>query len=258
MSTINRSKINQLISSWPRGVVYTQRYLSHLGYDHNLVKRYRKSGWIESIGSGAYKLTNDQLSWQGGLYAIQTQSAKNVSVGGKIALALQGYSHFPLQKENRIDLFAKAGTILPKWFNNYTWGVKLNFHSANLFKTEIEESITGISHKEIEINVSAPERAVLEMLYEVPQKQGLEEAKYLMELLITLRPQLMQRLLESCTNIKVKRLFLLFADNLNLPVFFELKVGKINLGSGKRQISKNGVLDKKYMITVPGNLLHDE
>jgi hypothetical protein len=33
--------------------------------------------------------------------------------------------------------------------------------------------------------------------------------------------------------------------------FKELELNKISLGSGKRVIVKNGVLDKKYQITVP-------
>ena len=92
------------MSGWPRGAVYTQKYLSELGYDHNLVKRYRKSGWLETLGGGAYKLTEDQVDWQGGLYALQTQLQKPVYVGGKTALDLQGYSHFLKHNKNRIGL----------------------------------------------------------------------------------------------------------------------------------------------------------
>jgi hypothetical protein len=33
--------------------------------------------------------------------------------------------------------------------------------------------------------------------------------------------------------------------------FKELNLDKINLGTGKRMIVKNGVLDTKYQITVP-------
>ena len=72
-----------------------------------------------------------------------------------------------------------------------------------------------------------------------------------MEGLTTLRPKLVQRLLEECKSIKVRRLFLLMAEYSNHDWFKELNVEKIDLGSGKRVIVKNGVLDKKYKITVP-------
>jgi len=41
---------------------------------------------------------------------------------------------------------------------------------------------------------SEPERALLEMLDDVPQKQSLDEARKIMEPLFTLRPELLQAL----------------------------------------------------------------
>ena len=72
-----------------------------------------------------------------------------------------------------------------------------------------------------------------------------------MEGLTTLRPKLVQRLLEECKSVKVRRLFLFMAESSNHDWVKELNVEKIDLGSGKRVIVKNGVLDKKYKITVP-------
>ncbi|HEX9971507.1 MAG TPA: type IV toxin-antitoxin system AbiEi family antitoxin domain-containing protein, partial [bacterium] len=76
------------------------------------------------------------------------------------------------------------------------------------------------------------------------------EASHLMENLATLRPQLVQQLLEQCNSIKVKRLFLYFAEKHDHEWFNHLNKNKINLGSGKRVVVKNGKLDKKYQITV--------
>ena len=41
------------------------------------------------------------------------------------------------------------------------------------------------------------------------------------------------------------------AEKNDLPCVKELDLDKVNLGSGKRSIVQNGVLDKKYNITVP-------
>ncbi len=48
--------INQLIIEWPKGTVMTLDHLKQKGINRDLIKRYRKSGWIESVGRAAYKL----------------------------------------------------------------------------------------------------------------------------------------------------------------------------------------------------------
>lgn len=56
-----------------------------------------------------------------------------------------------------------------------------------------------------------PERAVLELLYEVGTHQGLEEARNLFDGLRNLRKDVLGELLQSCTSIKAVRLFLAWA-----------------------------------------------
>ena len=91
----------------------------------------------------------------------------------------------------------------------------------------------------------------MERLYYVPSDQGFDEAGRIMESLMSLRPKMIQTLLEHCRQIKVKRLFLYLADKLHLPWFEGLDLGRIDTGKGKRVIEANGILDKKYLITVP-------
>ena len=74
-----------------------------------------------------------------------------------------------------------------------------------------------------------------------------------MELLSVLHSNLLQELLENCTNIKVKRIFLYIAEKLNYPWFSRLDIQRIDLGSGKRIIEKGGRLNKKYNIVI-GNI----
>ena len=91
----------------------------------------------------------------------------------------------------------------------------------------------------------------MEMLYHVPIKQGFDEAMRIMESLLSLRPELVQKLLESCASIKVKRLFLYMAQAANLPFASKLNLKKVNLGVGDRTIIKGGRLDPQYRVTVP-------
>ena len=53
--------------------------------------------------------------------------------------------------------------------------------------------------------VSSPERAFLECLHLPDAASSLLDIYYIMESLTTLRPKLLQSLLESCTSQKVKR-----------------------------------------------------
>ena len=62
-----------------------------------------------------------------------------------------------------------------------------------------------------------PERALLEMLSEVGLHQGIEEARNIMEVARSLRPELLTTLLKNCRRVKVVRLCVSWAEELNLP-----------------------------------------
>lgn len=251
MNSEKPKKLNHLLAQWKRGAVYTQKYLSQLGYYHDLIKSYKRNGWLESIGTGAYKLPGDKIEWLGGLYAIQEQLNLPVRAGARTALELKGYGHYVRFNHEKCFLFGKVGTHLPGWFRKFDWQVDVHFKATNLFETDMPESFTDYLYKEIVIKISAPERAAMEMLYYVPYWQGFDEAMRIMEGLMSLRPEVVQRLLENCRRVKVKRLFLYMAEKLELPWFEELDLKRIDIGRGKRVILPNGVLDKKYWITVP-------
>lgn len=67
----------------------------------------------------------------------------------------------------------------------------------------------------------------------------------------TLRPTLVQELLESCRSVKVKRLFMHLAEKSSHPWIEQLDRAKIDLGKGKRVVVAGGRFDSKYGITVP-------
>ena len=72
------------------------------------------------------------------------------------------------------------------------------------------------------------------------------------------RADLMQLLLEQCSSIKTKRIALFLAEKNNLSWFSELDLSKITLGSGEREIVKNGIFNPKYKITYPKDLFEDD
>ena len=91
------------------------------------------------------------------------------------------------------------------------------------------------------------------MLYLVPSQQTLIESKYLIEGLMTLRPDLLQLLLTQCQSVKVKRLFLFLANLCRLPCLEHLDLSKVDLGKGKRMIGEGGHYVPKYQLSVSKN-----
>ena len=91
----------------------------------------------------------------------------------------------------------------------------------------------------------------MEYMYLTKTNDDVEHAHELMAGLGLLRPDVVQSLLERCTSIKVKRLFLWSAEEAQHQWFRQLDLAKITLGVGKRQIYKYGRFNTKYNITVP-------
>jgi hypothetical protein len=79
----------------------------------------------------------------------------------------------------------------------------------------------------------------------------------LLENLRTLRPKVMQTLLEACSSVKVKRLFMFMAERAALPVFARLDQGRIDLGRGARSLAPRGAYVAKYELVVPRALVRE-
>jgi hypothetical protein len=73
MNTEKKSKINTLLSTIPSGVALTTAWLTKQGYSLDLQKQYKKSQWLNSIGTGALIRNGDQVDYLGGIYALQSQ-----------------------------------------------------------------------------------------------------------------------------------------------------------------------------------------
>ena len=139
----------------------------------------------------------------------------------------------------------------PAWFKNYEWDVEIDFRTSSFLSTKPGLGLHDYDCGSFSIKISCLERAILELLTLVPQVHDFEYAEQHMETLMSLRPKMLQKLLQACSSVKVKRLFLYLAERLEMPWFKELKLNKIDLGHGKRVLLKSGRLDSKYKITVP-------
>jgi len=246
------TKINQLLQNIPSVSVLLSSWLKSQGYSYELQQQYRKNGWLVSIGKGAMIRKGQDLLLAGAIFALQNQARMSIHIGGRTALGLQGYAHFVEINNKETILFAPRTTQLPSWFRNNNWDSKPVLISTSFLPSNI--GLISIFEEGVGILISDSARAILECLVLAPNRFDLTEAYEIMNGLVALRPNNVQNILEQCKSLKAKRLFLFFADKAQHSWFKHLDLSKINLGTGKRSLIKNGVFIPKYNITVPSNL----
>lgn len=253
---VRRQMLEKLL---PEGVAVTRKWLfkrAKLG--PHAIDNLVKSRQLQLLQKGIYARGYADLPWQSVVYTLQSIIPTDLVVGGLTALELKGFAHYlPLSKRTVIHLY--GNDKCPAWPEAVSKNLTLVSHKR---RELFEDMDTAAANKYnslhfwkegSELKISCVEKACLEMLNEVPQKLSPEYAEQLMQGVTTLSPRTMQSLLEQCTSIKVKRLFLWMASRQNYNWFTKLKTKNIDLGSGNRVIVKGGVLDKNFKITVPKN-----
>ena len=106
MTTNTDNKLKSLLDVHVPETVLLASWLEKMGISHDLQKYYRRSGWLESLGTGAYKRPKESVRWQGGLFSLQTQAKLPVHVGGLTALALYGFTHYIRLGDETVYLFS--------------------------------------------------------------------------------------------------------------------------------------------------------
>ncbi len=237
----------------PSGVVLTSAWLKNHGVSAKLAWWYVHSGLLEKLGTNAYKKAGTPITWAGAINALQSQLDIPIHVGGKTALHLLGLGHFiPMQGMQEVMLFAPPNTKIPKWLLAPQWDAKFELYKSSLFiDANNEIGFIERSINEINLKLSSPERAAMELLYLYPKHQSFDEIAYLIENLGQLRPKLVQTLLENCNSIKVKRLFLHLSEQFNHSWLSSLDITKIDLGKGKRELGDGGKYYSKYKLSLP-------
>ena len=252
MSTRSTNKIKKILAAHQPGTVVLPKWLGDQGISRDLQKRYVKSGWLKPIGTGAYVVNNEKVTWKGALYAVQKHLLLPVHVGASTALDLQGQAHYLKTGEVRVFLFSPMKTSLPGWFVRYPWRSDIVHKKTSMLPPNA--GLSQVPEQGFNITVSAPERAILECLYLAPDEMDLAECYDLLGGLSNLRPKLLQQLLEKCNSIKVKRLFLHLSHKAGHRWVDYLNEAPLDLGSGDRGIVKSGTYISKYKISVPKEL----
>lgn len=251
MTVQKETKINHLLQLLPNGSVATTTRLQELGISLGLISKYVNSGWFDRLGVGAVVRRGSKVGWQGAVYSLQNQLGLSVHPAGKTAFGLHGSLHYVPLGQEQVALFYRNKENLPKWFTQHDWSVQLQLIKSDLFGDDDSLGLTDVPTGEFSLKVSSNERAVLEYLHLLESDNPGDEPVQLMEGLAWLRPDVVQQLLKACCSVKVKRLFLVLAEQANHPWLKKLDLKKIDLGKGKRQFVSGGFLHPKYQITVP-------
>lgn len=279
MAKPSGGKLNFLEHTLPEGLLVDAGWMTKHGYSTGLRSQYVSAGWLVQPTRGTFKRPLGTLTWQKAVISLQTLLECPLIVGGRTALELQGFSHYlsasgptviylygadappgwlfklPLKEH---FTFRKSTTLfkadpVTKGLKNFAWNVQNNTGAAaDEFQAGPFKQIWGES--EWPLTVSSPERALLELLDELPHSESFHQVDMLVEGLRNLSPRKLQKLLDDCRSVKVKRLFFWFADRHNHSWLKQIDRDKVDLGKGKRMLVKGGRLDPKYLITVPEDL----
>ena len=250
MSTKKHANIKLLLKNHPHNTILTAEEMVRQGVSRDLQRSAIRSGWLTRIGAGAYTVLEEPVSLEGALYTLQNDLGLSVHQGGYTALNEKYGKTHNLPVSRKTQLFSYRGEKLPAWFRaNY--GSSCDIYTTSFLPPDA--GFTVYDAVNFKVKIPVVERAILEMLYLTPSVHTLQETYQVIELLSTVKPSVIQNLLEVCTSVKVKRLLLYMAERAGLAWFKRLDLSKIDLGSGDREITKGGLYDKKYRIVI-GNV----
>jgi Transcriptional regulator, AbiEi antitoxin, Type IV TA system/Transcriptional regulator, AbiEi antitoxin N-terminal domain len=273
MGTPKMQKLNWLAQHLPEGLPVDAAWLRSHGYTANLLRKYEASGWLQQPAHRVYLRPRGPIVWQQAVIALQTLLARDLVVGGGTALELHGHTHYLQTSTQAVYLYGLRAP--PTWFKELPAEVEFRYRNdARIFTNAIASTaphqldgpVADRSKRSDGVmtvpwgqwnwplSVSTPERAILELLDELPDGETFHQADMLMEGLSTMSPARLQSLLVDCHNIKVKRLFFFFAERHGHAWLKRLDRKTIDFGRGKRSLVKGGRYDAKHMITVPEDL----
>ena len=277
MGSQTQGKLNRLQHTLPEGLVVDSAWLERQGVSRQLRHKYVMHGWLLPLARGVYCRSPlpevlSSVPWQQLIISLNALQNLPVAAGARTALELQGFSHYVSSGGSR-EAHLYANEELPGWVSRVPVDAKLILHNTRkLFRDrDIPAYFTkgeaappppedsGFTqqpwgHWKYPLTLSTPERAILELLDEVPKRETFHQADVFMEGLRSLSPRRLQSLLSHCRSVKVKRLFFWFAERHNHAWLQKLDREGIDLGKGKRMLLRGGKLDTKYNITVPESL----
>lgn len=250
MSIAQGTKINRLLAgTHPSGLLFSE-WLRKEGYSDQLQKRYRDTGWLASLGKGVMYRKGNRLSAYASLASCNKQQGTTYRVAAHSALERAGFNHFvPMGKP--VLMVALPSSKPPLWMGHEGFDMDFRTFTTDAFACP---EVGKYNEYEGILYVSTPEQAFLECLLLAPKQYAYMDLYYIMEQLGTLRGEVVQRLLETTANYRVKRMFLYMGEKAGHYWMDELDLSRIDLGPSKLQVAAGGVYHPKYRMTIPKEL----
>lgn len=250
MSLEYKSRINQLLVKGVPNGLYFSEWLKKEGYSDQLLKKYRESAWLTSLSKGVMYRTGSALSAYAALNCYNKQLNKTFRVAAHSALEIVGFNHYvPMGKP--ILVVAHPKQNIPAWTKSDKFDRTIKLFSTETF---VEPQIVTMNIDGLDLLVSSPEQAFMECLLLVPNQYNYMDLYYVMEQLTTLRPEIVQHLLETTKSQKIKRMFLYMAEKTGHYWYEQLDLSNVELGNSKYQLVEGGTYIAKYKITIPKEL----
>ena len=237
----------------PGGLLFSA-WLRDNGYSDKLVEGYRRSGWLSALSRGVMYRAGDKPRSFMILDSYNRQLKKHFHIAAHSALEHWGFNHFVPMGKPVLMIGHPKQEVVPDWLKNGKFDYTMRFFSTETFTAS--QTIISPNTEYPNLQMSTPEQAFLECLLLAPKHYSYMDLFYIMEQLTTLRPSILQSLLENTGNLKVKRMFLYMAEKAGHDWCRLLDTDKIELGTAKHKLVDGGVYISKYKITVPKEL-HD-
>ena len=252
------AKLNSMIHQTSSGSILVQPWLSSQKVSPQLAAKYVSNGWLTKLAPGVYYRPGRHPEWADAVYCLTNQLKSKVHVAGISSLQIQGISHYLSFSQEYVWLSTPDRSTIPKWFKDLPKeiGIKDWQFVKTIPRQKPGNLITETEIGSTPIRISCPELAAFELLSTVPNRTSFEYGAEIFQLLTNLSPKKVQAILEESRSVQTNRLFLFLTDFYAHPWFRRLDQSRINLGSGKRQIVKNGKFDSQYKITIPNQFVN--
>jgi Transcriptional regulator, AbiEi antitoxin, Type IV TA system/Transcriptional regulator, AbiEi antitoxin N-terminal domain len=236
MTTISKNKLNRLYTGLAPGTPLNSEDLAALGISADLAVHYVRAGWLQRLAHGVYSRPNDPPALHPSLILLH-RSFEGLHVGGKSALDWHGIRQYVSQRPI-LHLYGWKAARLPQWF---TERFPAEYHRKRLFKERPNAPlhVRPFENRKGAPLVSAPERALLEVLSEVGVRQPLQEARELVESTYSLRADVLRELLKRCTSVKTVRLCLQLGREQSQPWSGKLDPSQLPKGSNRPWVSRS-------------------
>ena len=203
MGSQSQGKLNWLQQTLPEGLVVDSGWLERHGVSRQLRRKYVMHGWLHTLARGVFCRPSvpdapSTVPWQQLVISLNALENVPVAAGARTALELQGFSHYVSSAGSR-EAHLYANGAFPGWVSRVPVDTKLVLHSARgLFRNrDVPAFFTeatlpqkprednGFTQQQGQwkypLTMSTPERAILELLDEVPKRETFHQADVLME-----------------------------------------------------------------------------